>query len=44
MAILKKPDSFPNYLELIPPQVVPTMMTPIYRASIGWRGKDPFGA
>jgi hypothetical protein len=40
-AYLEKPDSFPGYLELIPPQVVQTMMTPIYRASIGWRGKDP---
>ncbi|RYY25342.1 MAG: VOC family protein [Sphingomonadales bacterium] len=40
-AYLENPGMFPGYLELIPPQVVAVMMTPIYRASVGWSGKNP---
>lgn len=40
-AYLEKPDSFPGYMELIPPAIVSAMMIPMYRASVGWSGKEP---
>lgn len=40
-AYLEKADSFPGYVELIPKEMISQMFVPMYRASIGWSGKDP---
>lgn len=40
-AYLDAKGQLPGFIELIPAAVVPKIFTPIFRASIGWSGKDP---
>jgi hypothetical protein len=40
-AYLDTKGQLPGFIELIPAAVIPMIFIPIFRASIGWSGKDP---
>jgi Glyoxalase/Bleomycin resistance protein/Dioxygenase superfamily len=40
-AYLDSKGRLPGFIELIPASFIPRVFTPIYRASVGWSGKQP---